>query len=497
MNKNNQAIDTKLNFITGLILMFSSMFSSFVVPRIIIESFGSDVNGLVSSISQYIGYASLLEGGITGIIIPKLYKPLIENDQEKISIILNTARRFYRKISLSVTIYCTIVAILFPLLFSKGFNKEYIFILVVVISLQYIIQYGFSLTLNTLISADGKIFITSLTQTAINVFSVFILYFVINRFPSIHIFRLIVSLLYFIQPIVYLIYVKKNYDIKKTNLYDENLVKNKWDGIALNIATFVRYSTDVAILTALTDYKTVSIYSTYYLVISGLEAIIQIMTNSITPIMGKKYTKNNIIEFNSFFDKYESLVLTIIFTIFTVAFLMITPFVKLYTARITDANYYQPVFGYLLVISEVLFLIKRPQEDLAMVAERFKEMKYPSYIEAITNIVLSIIFTKLLGLIGVALGTIVAMMIRVYLQINISNNILSRNSFVFLKKILVFFIASSIMVVIALKLIPSSFTIVSWIAISALLFLIVVTLNCSLSNIVFKLKFKDILELLN
>ena len=101
---------TKLNFISGMIAIFISTLCGFLIPRIIIRVFGSEVNGLISSINQYIGYASLLEGGITGIIIAKLYKPLLENDNRQLSIIVNTANRFYRKISIAVAVYCILIS---------------------------------------------------------------------------------------------------------------------------------------------------------------------------------------------------------------------------------------------------------------------------------------------------------------------------------------------------------------------------------------------------
>ena len=39
-------------------------------------AYGSDVNGLVSSITQFLGYIALVEGGVGGVIRAALYKPL-------------------------------------------------------------------------------------------------------------------------------------------------------------------------------------------------------------------------------------------------------------------------------------------------------------------------------------------------------------------------------------------------------------------------------------
>ena len=39
------------------------------------KTFDSDVNGLVSSLNQFLSYVSLIEGGLTGVVSANLYKP--------------------------------------------------------------------------------------------------------------------------------------------------------------------------------------------------------------------------------------------------------------------------------------------------------------------------------------------------------------------------------------------------------------------------------------
>ena len=57
---------------------------------------------------------------------------------------------------------------------------------------------------------------------------------------------------------------------------------------------------------------------------------------------------------------YEYVVFVLVFFIFTVTALLINPFIQLYTRDVTDANYNQPIFGILLIISEGLYLVKFP-----------------------------------------------------------------------------------------------------------------------------------------
>ena len=91
---------TLLNMISGLILQLFTLVSGFILPKIILIYFGSEVNGLVSSLNQFLSYITLVEGGITGVIVANLYKPIVDQDNRKISSVLITADRFYKRLVL-------------------------------------------------------------------------------------------------------------------------------------------------------------------------------------------------------------------------------------------------------------------------------------------------------------------------------------------------------------------------------------------------------------
>ena len=99
--------------ISGMVLQFFTLVSGFILPKIILTCFGSEVNGLVSSLNQFLSYITLVEGGITGVIIANLYKPIVEQDNNKISSVLVTADRFYKKIGALFIGYSVVLSIVF------------------------------------------------------------------------------------------------------------------------------------------------------------------------------------------------------------------------------------------------------------------------------------------------------------------------------------------------------------------------------------------------
>ena len=95
-----RAKQTKFNIIISLLHQLVTAVCGLVLPRFILSNYGSEVNGVIQSISQLLGYTILFEGGIGGVIRAALYKPIADNDEEAISDIFNNTKRFFRKMSL-------------------------------------------------------------------------------------------------------------------------------------------------------------------------------------------------------------------------------------------------------------------------------------------------------------------------------------------------------------------------------------------------------------
>lgn len=454
---------TLLNIISNIILQFTNILTWFVIPKVILSYFGSDVNGLVSSITQFLSYISLVEGGISGVVMASLYKPIVENDIDKISSIVKTSDNFYKKIGSIFIIYCLILGLIYPFIIKTGFSFLYVFSLVLVLSVNVFIQYMFSLTLKNLLNADKRGYIVSFVQSIILIISIVLTYVSVIIYPSIHFLKFLTGIIFIIQPIVFTMYVNKNYKLVKNSKVDNDLLKQRWNGFAINIAAFIHNCTDIAILTIFTNLATVSIYSVYTLVTNGLKSIFNAISNAIVPTIGHAYASGNSEDLNNKMDLYEYITFLIVFFMFSVAGLLITPFVLIYTNGINDADYNQFLFGILIIISEALYLVKFPHLNLSYSANKFKELTVPAYIEAGINILVSVILVYKFGLIGVAIGTIVAMTYRLFFQIYFSTKMINdRKQWGFYKKMLIFVISTIIGIIICSLLPNVKYNIGNW-----------------------------------
>ncbi len=485
--------------LSTLLLQSLTIINGFVIPRIILIYFGSDVNGLVSSVMQFLTYIGLVEGGVTGVVMANLYRPLYENDILKVSSIVKTAERFYKKIGMIFVGYTVVLAVIYSLLFRAEFSFPYVFSLTVVLSVSVFIQYMFSLTYKTLLSADKKVYIVSFLQSVILTANMVLAVVSVKIYPSIHVLKLLTGLLYLLQPIVFTRFVKKHYQLDDTAPVDSNLLSSRWDGFAINIAAFIHNATDIAVLTVFTDFKTVSIYSVHALVTAGLKQIVTALSTGIAPAIGAAYAKNDRKELNEKMDLYEYIIFSSVFFLFTVGGLLITPFVMIYTRGIQDADYSQPVFAVLLLLAEAVYLLKSPHLDLAYAANQFTKIRKPAYMEAGLNLLISLILVKKFGLIGVALGTVCAMIFRLCFHVRFTKKLIpDRKQWIFYRKLLLFTGATVVGLVICCFIPFREYSIINWCSHAVLYSVIFLVLYFGISLLCFKKElryFKDYLKL--
>ena len=62
-----------MNVSMSLLLQILVVLYGFIVPKIIISNFGSEVNGLIASITQFLGYIALLESGFGPVVKAVLF----------------------------------------------------------------------------------------------------------------------------------------------------------------------------------------------------------------------------------------------------------------------------------------------------------------------------------------------------------------------------------------------------------------------------------------
>ena len=133
MNLTNRNTLLKINSFASLTYQIVVLICGFILPRLIIGYYGSAVNGLISSITQFLGIIALCELGMGAIVPASLYKPLVKKDNDSISKVVASSERFYRKIAIIMLAYVVGLAVFYPMII-EDFSFLYTALLIIIIA---------------------------------------------------------------------------------------------------------------------------------------------------------------------------------------------------------------------------------------------------------------------------------------------------------------------------------------------------------------------------
>lgn len=487
------------NVFVSLILQFITIICGFIVPKLIIENYGSNVNGLISSITQFLAYITLLQFGIGPVIKAALYKPISQKDKNQIINILGSAEKFFRKIAVIFIIYIIFLCFAYPMFINTEFDIIFTASLILIISISTFCEYYFGITYELYLQAELQSYIVSEIQIITTLLNTLLIVILVLFRSDIHIVKLISAFVYVLKPILQSIYVKRKYNINLSKADSNYKLKNKWDGLAQHVASVIHSNTDTIILTIFASLKEVSVYSVYMLIINGIKSVIGSFTNGIDAMFGNMIANNEKENLSRSFKTYEAIYFSCITLIFTCTIILITPFVNIYTFGITDINYNRPLFGMMIVLAEYVYSIRLPYSTLTLASGHFKQTMIGAWAEAIVNVIISIILVIHYGLVGVAIGTFIAMLIRTFEFIFYASKHILNTSFItevvrFIILILEMVLSITIYnFLINIEIDSYLDWILAGISISGISLLVILSINF----VVYKNDFSDILNVLN
>ena len=472
---------------TGASLIFeiATIICGFIIPKLILTSYGSEVNGLINSVTQLLGIISFLELGVGTVIQSSLYKPLVERDSNQISRVLVSGQRFFGRLAQILLLYVIILMVTYPFFANQEFNFLYTATMIGVVSISMFAQYFFGIINSVLLTADQKGYFTYNIQTITLVMNTVACYILIRLGAPIHIVKLTTSLIYILRPLALAIYVKFHYSINWKIQYQGEPIRQKWNGVAQHIAAVVLDGTDNIVLTVFAGLKAVSVYSVYQMVTAGVKKLLVSSTNGVQSIMGELWAKQELEKLREFFGWVEWTIHTGTTLVFGITASLIVPFVKVYTYGVADTDYIQPLFALLLVFANAGHCLRLPYNLMILAGGHYKETQNNYIIAAVLNIVISVLAVKSFGLVGVAVGTVIAMMYQtVWMAVYDSKNLVYWPLKNFIKQLAVDISTAVLIYTVSLFFSMKSVSFFAWV-IFAVKVSVMACIGCILINILF------------
>lgn len=403
-----------LNSLTAAISQIVVMLVGFITPRLMISTYGSEVNGLVSSLNQFILYISLVEAGIGGAAIFSLYKPLANKDTQGISSVVVSARKSYRQAGYIFSSGIFMLALIYAFVCStETLTFVTIFSLALLLGVNGCVDFFFVSGYRVLLTADQRNYILSsigIVQTVLR--TVIICVLAVCKVNIVLLYAIAVTPVILKCGFIYF-YSKKNYPyIDKKAPADNSALNKRWDVIYQQVLGTVQTGAPTVIATIILDFLQVSVYSIYNMIMTGINGILSIFITGLPAGFGELIAKGEKENLKKTVSEFEVAYYYILSIIYGVTMVMILPFVSVYTEGLTDVNYYSPILALVIVLNGLLYNIKTPQSMLIISAGLYKETRWRVTVQGIIIIVMGILFGIPFGLPGIVIGSCVSNLYR-------------------------------------------------------------------------------------
>lgn len=391
---------------TVLVTLFS-----FVARTVLVRVLGDMYNGINGTFTEILSVLSLTELGIGVAVNFTLYKPLAENDIEKVKSLMLFYKRAYMVVAAAITV---IGLALLPFLDkivkdAQGIAPWQLRLIYLIFLFNTVYTYFFAYK-RTLCHADQKSYYINNVTIVSNITSAILQSVALLIFRNYFAFLGVNVLCGLVMNIYLDRFIMKKYPYL-ADKYVTNLSKSETSAIMKDVRAVMWHKiggvmvnqTDTIIVSSMIGVVTSGKLVNYTLCTKAVSNFIQNIFYSITAVIGNIIVTDEEERRSTVFDAMNFFAFWIYGWAFVCFFMLIQPLVNLWVGAARVLPFEAILF---LLISFYINGMKVPLDIMKEAAGVYKPDKYVPVLETVLNIVISIVGVKLIGLPGVFLGTI-------------------------------------------------------------------------------------------
>ena len=421
----SRARNTFNNLKWAFIAQFIILGIGFIMPRLIILTYGSAVNGLTATINQLISVMNLLQAGAVGASIFAMFKPAAENNYKQISLILHSSKRYFKKLGWVFLLLTFIVA---PIIATKMADNDISFIEIILAFLILGVNASFSFFFHSfydiLFSSHQKRYVLSLAGIIQSLVYYALLFTILNSKISFIFMYVAVLLGSLIKLTVLFLIFRKQYASKLLPIEKDEKIKIPNRGYLLinQISTQAVESSPIIFIALNFDFAMASVYSIYYMVFTMIKIVISVIHESITEVFGNLVVSGDKSKIEEIFN-LMLFVFIIIGTFISIctAFLFMS-FISLYTNGMSYVNYSIPLLAFFILLYFLVYCLYMPFFTLSNVYGFYKETYMQSMVSGVLSLIISFIFARYSEMSLVLIGPIFYYLSSIIYRIIIINN---------------------------------------------------------------------------
>ena len=414
--------DTRIknNLLSSLVYQVVLITLSFLLPRLYLENFGSEVNGVLSTIKQIFMYLFLLEAGVGLATTQALYKRIGEKDYKSANEVLSATHSYYIRTGIIYLAIVLVIAVVYSYVIPTSIDSGTVFLIIILTALPALFSYFVQAKYRILMEVDGRKYVLNNAETVLQLASNAGKILVLVLSDSLILIQLVYCIMYLAQLGFLYFYAKRRYkwiDLKAKPDFDAISQKNSV--LVHQLSGMVFNNTDIILISLLCDFKVVSIYTIYNIFFSQVQNFIVNVVSGFNFALGQLFHTDKQ-KFNKVYCVYESVYITASFIIYTFMAVFLLPLIQIYTSGINDAEYTNALLLFLFVIMNLLANAKLPANSIIEYSGSFEKTRYQAIWEMVINITVSVVAIMYFGICGAILGTIVALVYRSFVVIRYS-----------------------------------------------------------------------------
>ena len=370
---------------------FLTILSGIVIPRYVILVYGSEVNGLSSSITQLLNILNFLQAGAVSAAVILMYGPMQKKDYDKLKVFFVTTRKHFKKLALIFFGASLIAGPLFAKALSTTIPYIVIIISVYLVAIKMAIDLVYTYPFRALFNSDERNYIMSyghlIEILCSNIISVIIISFQLSFvyiYLGLNIGCILKNLFLYNK-------ARRLYTDVYNNIECYHLPKlpNSLQSLLNELSISLVMMSPSILIALVYDLQKTSIYYIYNLVFISINTIMACVYGSYNSRMGIVYASKDEKSIRETFDKMQYILFLFGFGLFTCAGLLYKSFIQIYTEG-SDIVYYNQFLTLLMSIMGISNCIRIPYSVMISATGLFTAIYKSNVILSVLSVVLSV-----------------------------------------------------------------------------------------------------------
>lgn len=411
MNKNSRTTNVIRNIVGGVGGQLFTSILQFVCRTIFIRILGATYLGVNGLFANILSMLSLAELGIGPAIVFCMYKPIAQNDEEKIAKLMNFYKSAYRMVALVVLLIGLLLTPFLEFFIKDTSSIENIRLIFILILMNTVVSYLYAYK-GSMLNADQKAYIVVIIR---NIFAVvqnilqMIILFITGNFLVYLIVQIITT---FAANVFQANYVDRKYPFlkkygkAKLDVAEKKDIIKRVRGMMLHkVGGFVLNSTDNLVISKFVGIVAVGIYSNYLMIINLVKTYVTQITGSVSASVGNLLANE---DKNKAYGIFNSMLMAYFWMYgfcFISFWVIFQPFMVWWLG---DAFLMKRSILFVVLINLYLNGFQECSNTFINATGLFWETRYKPVAECIINLVISIFLAWKIGLAGVFIGTTVS-----------------------------------------------------------------------------------------